>query len=406
MVEQFLFFLIFLILIAAVFRQDFAFTIVYLFAGAYILASWWNRRSMGSLSFVRKFSNRAFLNEEVHVRLEIQNDSLLPVVWLRINESMAVELSAQPAFRRILSLGSHDKVEFEYILQARKRGFYPVGPLVASSGDVLGILNTQISQFAPDYLIVYPKIVPLTRLNLPSRSPLGTLRHTQPVFEDPTRILSKRDYVSGDSLRRIDWKSSAATGRLQVKQYEPSIALETAIFLNLNTKEYILKNRHTATELAIVIAASIAGWVIAQKQSVGLVTNGVDPLEPINGFPDDGDTSFRLPLPIPARKGRSHFTRILELLARVQPADTLPLLDLLQREYVHLPWGTTLVIISETIAENFFDQLFQMRRVGLNILLVVTGQGKQIQELKKQAAYFGFPLFQICDEKDMDIWRR
>ena len=54
----------------------------------------------------------------------------------------------------------------------------------------------------------------LTSLSLPSHSPLGTLRHTQPIFEDPSRVTGKRDYISGDSLRRVDWKATAATGRL------------------------------------------------------------------------------------------------------------------------------------------------------------------------------------------------
>jgi hypothetical protein len=92
-------------------------------------------------------------------------------------------------------------------------------------------------------------------VRLPSRSPIGTLRHTQPIFEDPSRVRGKRDYTTGDSLRRVDWKATATTGRLQVKQFEPSIALETALFLNLNADEYLQRTRLDATELAIVIAA-------------------------------------------------------------------------------------------------------------------------------------------------------
>ena len=89
--------------------------------------------------------------------------------------------------------------------------------------------------------------------------------------------MGKRDYTAGDSLRRIDWKSTAAVGRLQTKLFEPSIALETVLFLNLNSEEYHYKFRYDASELAIVVAASLANWIIGQKQSVGLVVNGSDP---------------------------------------------------------------------------------------------------------------------------------
>ena len=101
------------------------------------------------------------------------------------------------------------------------------------SGDVFGLTGGETRRLQSDSLTVYPKIVPLTRVVLPTQSPMGTLRHHQPIFEDPSRIFGKREYVSGDSLRRVDWKSTASTGHLQVKLFEPSIALETVIFLDL-----------------------------------------------------------------------------------------------------------------------------------------------------------------------------
>ncbi len=166
-----------------------------------------------------------------------------------------------------------------------------IGPLSLYSGDLLGVSGDLQRSQPPDHLTVYPKIVPLTSVKLPSRSPMGTLRHTQPVFEDPSRVRGKRDYVSGDSLRRVDWKATAAAGRLQVRLFEPSIALETAIFLNLNNAEYDSRAPFMATELAIVVAASLANWVVAQRQAVGLFSNGIDPLQ------DD-----QLPQSIPPRR--------------------------------------------------------------------------------------------------------
>ena len=163
-------------------------------------------------------------------------------------------------------------------MNADRRGYYPIGPLHLRSGDLIGLTEELDTEGGVDHLIVYPKIIPFAKVKLPSRSPLGTLRHTQPIFEDPSRVRGKRDYVAGDSLRRVDWKATATTGRLQVKQFEPSIALETAIFLNLNADEYAQRTRLDATELAIVIAASLANWIVGQRQSVGLCVNGVDPI--------------------------------------------------------------------------------------------------------------------------------
>jgi hypothetical protein len=224
---------------------------------------------------------------------------------------------------------------------------------------------------------------------------MGTLRHTQPVFEDPSRVRGKRDYVSGDSLRRVDWKATAAAGHLQVRLFEPSIALETAIFLNLNNAEYDSRAPYMATELAIVVAASLANWVVAQRQAVGLLSNGIDPLQ------DD-----QLPQSIPPRRGRGHLMRILEELARLQAGVTYPLVNLLRREVVNLSWGTTLLMITANLDEALYDGLFQAQRAGLDIVLLPCGAVPEVKAAQGRAEYFGFGFYQIFTEKDLDVWRR
>ncbi|HEY4722983.1 MAG TPA: DUF58 domain-containing protein, partial [Anaerolineae bacterium] len=244
-------------------------------------------------------------------------------------------------------------------------------------------------------LIVYPRIVSLTRVKLPSRSPLGTLRHTEPIFEDPSRIFGKRDYVAGDSLRRVDWKATASIGRLQVKQFEPSMALETAIFLNLNKEEYEYRAQIDATELAIVIAASIANWIIMQRQAVGLSVNGEDPLGA------DGQ-----PQSLPPRKGRAHLTRVLDVLARIRTARTQPFVQLFQQENTHLPWGTTSILIMGHLDEALFNEIFRARRAGVNVVVILVGKVPAIEAIRRRGQHFGLTIHEIYDERDLARWRQ
>ncbi len=386
--------LIFLLIVAAFVNGDFAITVAYLFIGAFLVGRLWVRQNIRYLRHVRDLDRHAFWGEIVPVRLMIKNLSLLPVPWLHIYESLPVDLAASKPVRQVLSLGPREQVNIEYKLHARKRGYYPIGPLFTSQGDLLGLFDEQKGEASPDYLTVYPRIIPLTKLKLPSRSPQGTLRHTQPLFEDPTRVLSKRDYVYGDSLRRVDWKASAAAGRLQVKQFEPSIALEVALFLNLNAAEYMLQSRIDSTELAIVIAASLANWVTAQKQSIGLVTNGVSVVD---------EAAVQ---PILPRKGRAHLMRILETLAQAQMRDAAPLVELLQKQGPSLSWGTTIVVITGQADEALFDEIFQARRRGQNAVLIIAGRAANVQTMQQRAEFFNLPFYAFQDEDDLDIWRR
>jgi len=389
-------FLFVLALFAIILRDDTVITLFYLLAGVYFVGRWWRDRSLKGVRFKRHFTDRAFLGERVTVRLEVQNTHWLPVVWLRLHDSLPVELAAHRFFQEVVTLGPLERREFTYSLEGYKRGYYRIGPLLTYTGDLLGLSEEQDRSGPPDYLTVYPHIVPLTSLSLPSHSPLGTLRHNQPIFEDPTRVTGKRDYISGDSLRRVDWKATAVAGRLQVKQYEPSIALETMIVLNLNAAEYDVRSRYDASELAIVIAASIANWVAGKKQAVGMVVNGADPLA--------GD---RRPGTLPARKGRQHLMRLLDVLARIKLAEgctSLP--QVLRRELVQLPWGTTLVIVTGTADEALFDALFQARRGGLDAVLILTSPVARFLDTKRRVERMGIRVYHLTRELDLDIWRR
>ncbi|HEX9385684.1 MAG TPA: DUF58 domain-containing protein, partial [Anaerolineales bacterium] len=244
-----------------------------------------------------------------------------------------------------------------------------------------------------EHLVVYPKIIPFTSVQIPSYSPQGTLRHSMPLFEDPTQVFGKRGYTSGDSLRRIDWKASASTGQLQVKLFEPSIALETCVLLNLNAEDYYYRSRVDTTELAIVIAASISNWIVGKKQMVGLMVNGRDPL-----------TADGKPQSIPPRKGKRHLMRVLETLARVEIADNSAIVPLIQAQRYQLAWGTTLIVITGRAGDDVLDELYQARRLGQNMVLILVNRDISDEATRRRAKILGIPVFSIASERDLSIW--
>jgi uncharacterized protein (DUF58 family) len=388
--------LLFVLLLIAVFlRGDFALTLIYLVIGALVAGLWWSRRALGQVETRRQFSNHAFLGETVKIDLHVQNKGWLPVPWLELRETLPVALVGPNNFQSVIHLGPRADATFEYSVDARKRGYYPIGPLSVSTGDILGLNDSLVVQSQPEALIVYPRIISFTSMEIPSQSPQGTLRHTLPLFEDPTRVFGKRGYTSGDSLRRIDWKSSAASGHLQVKLFEPSIALETFIVLNLNAEDYYYRSRVDSTELAIVIAASISNWIVEKKQMVGMMVNGHDPLTA------DGN-----PQSIPPHKGKRHLMRLLETLARADIAENSALVPLIQRQRYQLAWGTTLILITGTASDELLDELYQARRWGQNGVLILAGRNAPDEAIRRRAKTFGIPVYSIATESDLKIWMR
>ena len=385
--------LVVLVLIAAFLRGDFALTLIYLVVGALAVGTWWCRRALGQVDAKRHFNTHAFLGEKIKIDLQVQNKGWLPVPWLELRETLPVALAGPYSFQTVTNLGPRAEAQFEYFVQARKRGYYLIGPLTISTGDILGLSDSLQVHSPAEALIIYPKIIPFASIKIPSHSPQGTLRHSLPLFEDPTRVFGKRGYTAGDSLRRIDWKSSASSGRLQVKLFEPSIALETSVILNLNAEDYHYRSRIDSSELAIVIAASISNWIIEKKQMVGMLVNGHDPLT------EDGR-----PQTIPPRKGKRHLMRVLETLARVGTAKESALIPLIQQQRYQLGWGTTLIVITGMPNDTLIEELYQVRRAGQNALLILAGKDTTTEITDRRAKTFGIPVFSIAAERDLQIW--
>jgi uncharacterized protein (DUF58 family) len=390
--RRFVPYLLALFIVAALLRVDFFFTIVYLLLIVYILSRLWTQHTTKRLEIRRRFADHAFCGDVVTVDLMIRNASLLPIPWLEIRESLTTELRSPPFHHEVISLSSHETYRASYVLGCSKRGYYPVGPLTAQSGDLLDLTALSRKQVEPEHMIVYPRIIPLHELGLPTHSPLVALPASTPLFEDPARIMGVRDYQRGDRPRRIHWTATARTGRLLVKRFQPAIARETLICLDLDHEAYGQRQRYVATELAIVIAASIANHIaVHEKLPVGLVTEAFDPLA-------DVQSHFRLP----PRRERAHLMHLLEVLARVQVASETSFVRTLRHETVNLSWGATILAITGRESQELFNTLVHLKRSGFAVSLVVVQPGQTPPDLQQQAAILEVPTHRIWKEDDLE----
>ncbi len=390
--RKYLAYLLLLLLVAAILRIDFYFTIVYLFFAVYLVSRIWTRRSLEQVDAERRFDGRAFSGDDLEARLTLHNAGWLPVPWLSFRESLPVEMSSPPFVQRVTGLRPDARRSFSYTLHCRRRGYYTIGPLTLEAGDLLGVIRPRQVQVDAEHLIVYPRVVPLEELGLPTRSPLVALPARTPLFEDPSRVTGVRAYEQGDSPRRIHWTATAKTGELLVKQYDASIARETMIYLDLGREDYEQRRRYTATELAIVTAASIANHVIVKEGlSVGLATEGWDPL---------GEAQARFFLP--PRSGRAHLMSLLEVLARVEVAEATPFPDFLRRESVELSWGATLAVIAGRESEALFDTLVVLQRAGFAVTLILVQPTYPSKRIRSRAAMLGMPVHRIWEERELE----
>ncbi len=300
---SFVVFVAILFILAAVLRVDFFFTMAYFFAGIYLVSRLWSKRMIEQLTVRRDLTHRAFLGDEIDVTVTFENRGWLPIPWLMVHDPYPRDLAATPQFKEVISLRGHAVQRFHYRLRARRRGYYEIGPWRVNAGDLLGLHHWQREPVTAEHVIVYPKMLPISSLGLPTHSPQVVLPTSVPIFEDAARIMGVRDYAWGDNPRHIHWTATASTGQSMVKQFEPAIARETAIFLNMTRDDYDRAEQRTGIELAITAAASLANHIVmVEKLPVGLHTVALDPLT-------DTVQAFSLP----PRKERGQLLHILDL---------------------------------------------------------------------------------------------
>lgn len=385
--------LLLLLAVAFLLRMDIVFYLVYVLAGTYALAHWWTGRNLVRLTVRRRFTDHIFLGETIGVEVQLSNRSWWPIPWLRYEEGPPITLSTGSAIHQVIALRPKEDVHLGYELAGYQRGYYQIGPGILNTGDLFGFTESRGTVDEPQHLTVYPRVIPLTYVELTSRAPHGTIRSRQHIFADPARISGIRDYRSGDPLKTIDWKSSARVGSLQVKKYEPAVSLTTVIFLDLNAATYTRQLRTSASEWAIVVAASLANYLVGQRQAVGLACNGVDPLTDNRGWM------------IPPRPGRTHLMKLLEWLARVQLGETTPLADWLPSAAVGLTWGTTVVAITPSGDQATCTALHRLRRVGLNPVLMAIEPHGQFGIIQERTRRLGVLAYLVADEDDLKRWQ-
>lgn len=379
-----------LFLIAALLRLDWVYYLVYVVGGVWVFSHWWSRRAFRKLDVRRAMQTRAFVGERIIGKLQLENKSWLPLPWLLLEDRVPLDLKETDSYRTVLSVGGKSQVEHEEIFHCKRRGYYPVGPLTLATGDLFGFADATWQESKPIHITVYPQVVPLHELGLPSRSPFGVLASRQRIFEDPNRMAGVRAYASGDSMRRIHWKASAHEDSLLVKKFQPAIALNVAIVLDLNRQAYPISGTIGISEWAIVVAASVASYVTDQRQPVGLITNGMDSIS--------GETV----VPIPTRQGQGHLIAILTALARVQLQDVEQDLAVwLPRRIADLEWGTTLVVVLPKLTEDDLWVLHGAYRRGSNVVVMVCTAQADFDRLRAQGERLGVRVHRTIWEKDL-----
>ena len=307
----------------------------------------WARMSLSGVQYrLRVDKQKVFPGEHLTLRITAENGKLLPI-WLEMKipvGSLLQNSSRGKVLTKECSLLWHQKTDFQWELNAGRRGVYEIGPLHILAGDLFSFFSRH--QRADEFhsIIVYPRLVSLKSIPLPRLDFFGVPGPKSPV-QDPIYILGTRDYQYGQPSKYIHWKASARHHRLQEKVFESSQQEKVLFVVDVNS--FAKVKAEEDFERALEIVASLAVRLDRQGHSVGLVTNGA-----VKG----GRTAT-----VPVGRSHQQLPAILELLARLQMKPERDLKDLLPHS-LSRAWGISCVYFSHREDETVSAKEYFRRR--------------------------------------------
>lgn len=380
-----------LLIVAAWKRQTVVVVPLSLLLSTAALSFVWSRLALRGVSCERTVSAvRAFPGETLQLQLRLTNRKVLPVPWISVCDRIpqgievpGVVVSAAVAdsggcgglpaegdgmpteaapnlVERTTALSWYAAASWEQEVICKRRGYYQLGPLAVTSGDIFGLYSRTAVLSENGAVIVYPRLFDLAEIGLPARAFLGETRAPTRIFEDPTRPVGVREYLPGDSLRRVHWKATARQGKLQVKVFEPTTTHKAALFLAVDS---FAKSSEDEFELAVSTAASVARHLIEQGGQVGLW---------VNSYPADGGQGGHLP----AAGGQDQLVHILEALAKVTRVVSAEFPVYFGAERRALSFGTTPVFVLARVDTVLRAIIADLRDSGLQPVVIQLGEGR------------------------------
>ena len=334
----------------------------------------WERYAFHSVSHSRTISRqRAFIGDIVDYTVSLDNDKVLPLIWVDIQDSFPDGLVLAGAIMRGTGLESnrqhaittsllpYQKATWKYSMRCSERGYHRIGPVRLRTGDIFGFSSAETRYSECDHILVYPRLVDLEEILFPPEHPLGDVRGSKPLYFDTSRAVGLRDYRSVDPLKHIDWKATARSRRLQTKVFEPVVSLNMLIVMNGSSREITWQGSNRRLfERTVTLAASVANLVDRRGYTYGVVSNAV------------ASYSGKW-INVPMGASSSQLSMTLEALAMAAPYVVAPLADVLNAERSSLPAGTTVVLVTPYLGDSLIKEITAFRDHGYPVMVLYAG---------------------------------
>ena len=168
------------------------------------------------------------------------------------------------------------RLKGSHVLQSAPRGRYRLHGAQLVLSDPFGLARSLVPVERTDAVLVYPRVYQLDSLFTDAGAGGGDasrmLLHRTSGYD----LHSIRDYQTGESLRRVHWRSTARRRKLMVKELEDSPRDEAAVLLDGDAAGQVGPFGNTSFDVQVRAAASVLTRLAEGGQRCSLVIQSGD----------------------------------------------------------------------------------------------------------------------------------
>jgi uncharacterized protein (DUF58 family) len=307
---------------------------------------------------------------DVHLGVEVELEArVLPgLVTL-------VERYATLGEQRAVLTRAERMLHAQYTIRSVPRGRYRLESAAVRIEDPFGLERRDVPLDAAATLVVYPRLVELGRLF----SETGSTQHDgrRLLLRRPTGydLHSVREYVEGDSLRKVHWRTTARRGQLMVRELEDAPRDDVAVVLDAWDG-----SPPEVFDVAVRAAGSILHAYVRRGQSAALVVGG-DALH------------------VQRIRAEGEWRRALDLLAGAERGDT-PAEQLLSGERNPATLALDVVVVTSRLDRSLVDQVAARgsARHGTSFVYVAIDERRDPSLLRLAAAGVPVAVVRVGDD--------
>lgn len=303
--------------------------LIFLAALLFLSYLWMRINIRNVVGKVVKLSPYCQVGERFEEELVFTNKGKLPTALIEVKEDTTL-----PGYKSVKTFHLPAQGSFSWRSEGvcRRRGLYDMGKLIVKMSDPLGFFTIKEKIFDSKSITVFPTTIDLPFFQVLPRQELGTSKRRWFTSESGTNAARVRDYLSGDSFRNIHWHTTAHSGNLMVKEFDPEMASysykDIWIILDMLAESHCGEGDETTEEYAIQIASSLVKKFVDVGKNVGLIASGE---KTFLFLPDTGEV---------------HLQELKRALAVIKANGTLNLEGVVESQEDRFEPGAAIVVIS------------------------------------------------------------